>query len=226
MSRHLKSYAAPKSWIILRKTTKWIIKPHPGSQPLQMSMPIGLLLKQLGCGKTTREIKKILNQKAVLVDGKAVKDAHFAAGFMDTIFIKPGTALRGSLDEKGRLRFINITEPELSKKICKITGKRTVTKGRIQLNLSNSRNVLVEKGKHAVGDSLLLELPSQKIADHFPFAKGSLAFLIGGRHTGKTATIDDVQGNRVWLTTAQKEKIETRKEVAIVIGKDKPAVKL
>ncbi len=225
MSRHLKSYAAPKSWTILRKVTKWIIRPNAGAHPLKRALPLGLLLKQLGFAQTSREAKIILNMKNVLVDGRVIKETHFGTGFMDTIQIKPKTALRCSIDQKGRLRFIDIPDTDLNKKICKIIGKITIRGGKIQLNLSDGRNILIDKDKYVVGDSLLLEVPSQKITDHFPIEKENTAFLIGGRHTGKIGIIDDVQGQRVWCTSG-KEKIETLKDLTYVIGKNKPAVKI
>ena len=223
MSKHLKRYAAPKSWVISRKTNKWIIRPQPGTHPITHSMPIGLILKNLECAKTTREAKKIINTKTVLVYNRTVKDVHFGVGFMDSIQIKPNIALRCTLDAKGRLQFIKIPETETNKKICKITGKHSVPKGKIQLNLSDGRNILVEKSNHAVGDSVVLELPSQKVAEHLPFDKGALVFLTGGKHTATTGTIEKIEGERIWLKAG---KIETLKQFAFVIGKDKPTVKL
>jgi small subunit ribosomal protein S4e len=225
MSRHLKSYAAPKSWTLLRKIHKWILRPMHGKHPLEQSLPAGLLLKQLGTAQTTREAKKIVNSKAVIVDGKAITNVHQSVGFMDSIQIKPNIALRCTLDEKGRLKFNSIPASELDKKICRITGKRTVKGGKIQLNLSDGRNILSDKKEYKVGDSVLIELPSQKIAGHFELAKGNTAFLTSGKHTGTTGTIEDIQGERIWCT-AGKEKIETLKQFAFVIGKDKPALKL
>ncbi len=225
MSNHLKAYNAPKSWTIHRKVNKWIIRPSPGAHPLERAMPVGLLLKQLGCGQTSREAKKIVNQKAVQVDGTIVKDSHTSIGFMDTIKILPATTLRCSLDDKGRLHFIKIPEAETSKKICQIKGKRTIRKGKIQLNLSDGRNILIEKNDYAVGDSLLIEVPKQKIIEHLPLAKGNTAFLIKGKHISMIGTIDDIQGNRIWCTK-DKKRVETLKKFAFVIGKNKPAVSI
>ena len=225
MSNHLKAYAAPKSWTIPRKITKWIIRPRAGAHPFERSLPIALLLKQLGCGKTTRETKKILNEKAVMIDQKAVKDTHTSTGFMDSIHIKPNINLRCTLDEKGRLKFIDIPEAELAKKVCRITGKQSVRGNKLQLTLSDGRNILAEKNEHAVGDSLLIELPSQKIIGHFPLAKGHTAFLTSGKHTGQLGIIENIEGEKIWLIK-DKKKIETLKECAFVVGKDKPAVKI
>jgi small subunit ribosomal protein S4e len=225
MSEHLKSYAAPKSWTLLRKITKWILKPNPGAHELAYSIPAGLLLKQLGYAQTAREAKKIVNSKAVIVDGKAITDIHHGIGFMDTVQVKPGKHFRCSLDEKGRLKFIDIPETETGKKVCKITVKKTVKGGKTQIGLSDGRNILVDKSNYAVGDSLLISVPEQKILDHFTLAKGSTAFLTSGKHTGTIGTIHDIQGDRIWCAKG-KEKIETRTKFAFVAGKDKPAVKL
>lgn len=225
MSNHLKAYNAPKSWTIPRKTTKWVIRPDAGAHPQKLALPIALLLKQLKIAATGREVKKILNEKVVSVDGSIVTDPHSATGFMDTIQIKPGFALRCTLDDKGRLKFIDIPEAELGKKVCKIIGKRILKGNKMQLNLSTGRNILAEKNDYAVGDSLLVEIPSQKITAHYPLAKGHTAFMTSGKHTGQFGVIDHIEGNRLWFTKG-KEKVETLKQVAYVVGKDKPAVKL
>lgn len=225
MSRHLKTLASPKSWTLLRKVTKWLIRPLPGAHTFDKSIAIGLLLKQLGCARTSNETKKIINQKLVFVDQKLVKDRHYSTGFMDTIQIKPEIKVRCTLDEKGRLKFIDIPESELNKKICKITARRTVKDGKIQINLSDGRNILSDNKEYKVGDSLQIELPSQKISAHYSLEKGNTVFLTGGKHTATIGKIEDVQGERIWCTTG-KEKIETLKKFAIVVGKDKPAVKL
>jgi len=221
--RHLKSYAAPKSWTLLRKIRKWVLKPLPGAHPLDKALPIGVLLKQVGVADTTKEARKIINQRAVLVDGIPVKDVHFATGFMDGITIKPDIILRGTLDEKGRLKFVPV--PEVSKKISKIIGKTSAKGGKVQLNLSDGRNVLVDKGSHKTGDSLLFDVPSQKIVDTIPLDKGVTVFLVGGKHTGTVGIVAEIQKERIWITK-DKEKLETLKKFAFVIGKDKPLLKL
>ncbi len=222
---HLKAYAAPKSWAVKRKTNKWILRPAPGTHPLQKAMPIGLLLKQLECACNTKETKIILNNKAVMVDGRIVKDLHFNIGFMDAIRIKPGINVRGALDKKGRLSFKKAPEGEMNKKICRITGKTTMPKGKIQLNLSDGRNITPETKNYTTGDSLLIEVPSQKIIEHLPLEKGSTAFLIGGRHTGSIVKIEEVKNEKVICKNA-KNTIESLKKFAFVIGKDKPAIEL
>jgi len=224
MKSHLKAYAAPKSWTILRKIRTWILRPHPGAHKLNRSIPIGVLIKQKDQANTTKEAKYIINQKAVMIDGKIVKDIHHQTGFLDTIQIKPDITLRGTLDKKGTLQFITIPTTEANKKICKILGKTTIKNAKMQYNLSDGRNILTTE-KYNTGDSLLVEDPPHKIIEHLKFQKGNTVFLTGGRHIGTIATIDDIQENRVWCKT-DKNKIETLKKFTLVIGKEKPAIKL
>ncbi|MBW2970215.1 30S ribosomal protein S4e [Candidatus Woesearchaeota archaeon] len=222
---HLKTYAAPKSWNILRKTHKWILRPQPGAHPLEITIPVGLLLREKDFGKTRREIKQILNDKAVTIDGKIVKDLHYGVGFMDVITVKPNTILRCSIDQKGRLEFIEISKEEANKKLCKIIGKKTARGNKIQYSLSDGRNILAEKSQYKTGDALLIEVPSQKILEHIPLEKGISVFLTGGSNIRTIGTIQEIKGNKITLTK-DKETIESDKKFALAIGKEKPAIKL
>lgn len=224
MSKHLKAYAAPKSWTILRKVNKWTIRPKEGAHPFERSLPVGTLLKITKNAKTTKEAKYIINQKAVQVDGKLIKDIHAACGFMDVISIKDHPTLRCTIDKKGRLTFIDAPKGEEHKKICRIEGKRTIKEGKIQYSLLGGRSILT-KENYKVGDSLLIEVPSQKVLDHYSLDKGSTAFLLGGAHIGNTVVINKIEGDKIFCTK-DKEKIETSKHIAIITGKDKAALKL
>ncbi len=226
MSRHLKSYAVPKSWTLLKKVNKWTVRPLPGAHSAGLSMPVSLLLRQLGLAKTSREIKHIINSKKVFVDGKIVKNHHRSIGFMDVIHISPGTFVRSSLDKKGRLVFKECSQEESRKKVCKIVRKLSVSGNKIQLGLLDGRNVLVDKGNFSVGDTLVVEVPAQKILEHLPLSKGSFVFLIGGKHKGSLVQIESVEGNTV-RCSGGKDHIDTLKEFVVVVGKNRePVVKL
>jgi len=222
---HLKSYVAPTSWNIRRKGVTFTTRPNPGAHPLALTMPIATLLKQLGFARITREAKRIVNDKAISIDGRVATDHRTGVGPMDSITIAPDYAYRCILDTKGRLVFTPINNADAKKKICKIVGKRTISGGKIQLNLTGGRAILADNKDYSVGDSLVIEVPSQKTLEHLPFATGNLAILMGGRHKGSIGTIATIEGDRAWIKTGE-ETIETLKKFTLVIGKDKPAVKL
>lgn len=222
---HLKTYRAPKSWSILRKENVFTARPNPGAHPLERAIPVSTLLKQLGIARITRETQRIINNKAITIDGKTAKDRHTGVGFMDIIHVEPDITLRCGLNKKGKLTFTNIPKDELTKKVCKIISKQTIKGGKIQLGLSSGRTILADNKDYTVGDSLLLEVPAQTIKDHFALKAGNTVFLIGGRHIGTTGTITDIKGDQVWVKT-DKETLETHKDFTYVVGKNKSAITL
>ena len=54
---------------------------------------------------------------------------------------------------------------------------------------------LLADNTYKSGDSIVLSLEPEtrfKIIDHFPFAVGNMAMVIGGQHSGKVARIVDI----------------------------------
>ena len=224
---HLKRLAAPKTWQIKRKGAGFITKPAPGPHGLESGMPIGVLLKEvLQYAKTTREVERILNSGSVKIDGKPRKDFRFPVGIFDAVeFIEIHEYFRMIINGKGKLDLVKISKEESSIKPCKIINK-TLVKGKTQLNLFDGKNIFVDKGAFKVGDSVLLELPGQKIIKHLKFGKKSTIFLTGGKHIGEIGNVEDIIENRITYKDEKGNLIETSKEYAFVIGEEKPAIKV
>jgi small subunit ribosomal protein S4e len=224
MSRHLKRLNAPKSWIILRKTTKYISKPLPGAHSLLESMPVGLVLKQLGHAQTSSEAKKILNAHQILVDNKRVIDQKAPVGLLDSISL-PGSNeyYRISFDTKGRLQFVPIPKNEAALKICKVVNKTSVSGGKVQLNLNDGRNLLADSKSANTGDTLVIQVPGQKVQTRLALEKGALIFLLGGKHIGTMGTLESVENDEITFKT-NGQTIATAKKYALVVGKDKPVL--
>jgi small subunit ribosomal protein S4e len=226
MSRHLKRLNAPKSWIVLRKTTKYIAKPLPGAHSLAESMPVSIVLKKLGHAQTTAEVKKILNQHQVLVDGKRVLDPNAQVGVLDTVALPASNEYyRAVLDTKGRLQLAPISKAEASTKLCKVVNKTMVPGAKLQLNLNDGRNILADKAAANTNDTVVIEVPSQKIVQRLAFEKGALIFLLGGKHVGTFGVLQGVEGDEITFT-ADNQTIATAKRHALVVGKDKPVITL
>ncbi|MBW3001797.1 30S ribosomal protein S4e [Candidatus Woesearchaeota archaeon] len=226
MKSHLKRLVIPKSWTLLKKEEKFVVRPRPGAHPAKLSMPITLLFKSLGYASTTAEVKKILNTKEVLVDGKRVKEHKFPVGLMDVITIKDtNDALRIVLDKKGRLKVVPADKEETQLKLCRVKKKTALKKGKIQLNLSDNRNILTDKSAVKAGDSVLITVPFQEIKEHLPLENGAVIYLIGGKRIGHKGTVDSIEGNKLIYSEARK-KHESLKKYAFVIGKGKEAIKL
>ena len=228
MSKHLKRYFAPKAWKIKRKGIKFIAKPSPGTHKMGMSLPLNVILRDiLGYANSDREVKFILGKRNVAVDGIKRDDCRFPVGLFDVLSLKDlDEHFRVILDKKGKITLIKISKDESNLKLCKITGK-SIIKGKTQLNLYDGKNIIVEKDNYKVGDSVLLTLGKKLgIKENIGLEKGIMIYLTGGRHIGQIGKVQDIIGNRILYKTGTEDSVETLKEYAFPIGKDKPLITL
>ena len=244
-SRHLKRLAAPWFWPILRKEYKWVVKPSPGPHSLNRCIPLLLVVRDvLGYAKTVREAKYIISSGKVLVDGVVRKDYKFPVGMMDVVSIpEVDLHIRFVPYPTKYLWFIKIPKEEANLKLVRIEDKTTVKGGHIQLNLSDGRNIVVrvsdpskplEASAYSTFDSLLIEVPSQRVIQHIKMGVGKLAIVIDGRNVGrigKIANIDVKPGEKrrkavVTLEDMQGHKFQTILNYIMVVGEEKPVIKV
>jgi len=218
----LKRLAAPAWWPIERKTKKFIISVR-GPHPKNLSIPLLIFVRDIiRIAETNKEAKMIIKKGEILVDGKKRKDTKYGIGLLDVIEI-PALKKAWRAVPKNGLSFIEIPEKEAKLKICKIIDKKVLKGNRLQMNLHDGRNVLTNE-KYSTHDSILIELPEQKIIDHIKFEEGSLALVFRGKNAGKIAKIKKIEGNRIWL--GEEKTSEVPKNLVIVVGKDKPLIKV
>ncbi|MBA3044414.1 MAG: 30S ribosomal protein S4e [Candidatus Thermoplasmatota archaeon] len=228
MSRHLKRLVAPRSWPIQRKTYVWAVKSRPGPHPIERSLPLLMIIRDiLHYADTSVEAKRIISSGNVLVDGKIVKDYKRPVGLMDVLSIpKTKECFRVMLDRRGKIRFVTIPEKNAKWKLVRIENKTTLKGGKNQINLHDGRNILTDE-KYSTGDTLKIECPSQKILENYPLVKGNKALIMSGKHAGEAATITNCE-----VTRSQKpnivyfENFSTTREHVFVIGEKKSEVVL
>ena len=228
MSGHLKRYFAPKTWKIKRKKIKYVTKPSPGTHKIVHSLPLNVILRDmLNYATTNREVRFIVSNKNITVDGARKKDYRFPVGLFDVLSLNDTNEhFRVILDKKGKIDLIKIEKEESTIKPCKVTGKKAV-KGKIQLNLYDGKNILVEKDDFKVGDTLLLVLGKKfVIKEHVKLDKNSSIYLTGGKRIGHTGKVQDIEGRKIIYKTEEGNVVETLKKYAFPIGKDKPLITL
>lgn len=223
---HLKRLYAPKSWQIKRKGIKFVSRPNPGPHSFRLSMPLNLIIRDLlKYAKSTKEVKRILQNKNIIIDGIRRKDHRLPVGFMDSIeFKETSNYFRVVLNKKGKIALIKIEKNEANLKLCKINGKSKV-KGKTQLNLHDGKNILLDKDLYKVGDSVLITVPKQEIKQHLKLEKGAFIYLIGGKRIGEVGIAEDIIENKIKYKK-DSDVFETLKKYAFVIGKEKPAIKV
>ncbi len=224
MKKHMKRLPAPRSWAIARKTDFWVSKPSPGPHPVERCVPLGVILRDLlHVCDTAREARHILNNRHVLIDGRAVTDPKFPVGLMDVVALEEMKAqYRMLVDRRGRMTLQAIEAPDAKWKLVRIEDKTTVRGGKTQLNLHDGRNLLLAKDAHKTGTTLKIGLPDQKVLGHFDLDAGSTALVTGGKHVGELAHILSVQKTRNPRANVVtfKEGFSTDIDKVFVVGKD------
>jgi small subunit ribosomal protein S4e len=234
-SKHQKRIASPRNWILHRKKHKFAYRADSGPHSREKCIPLGLLLRDvLSLAETAREIKIILNKQLVSIDGRVITNPKFPVGLMDVIHIE-------NLNKSYRIlpHYLHVLMPfEMKKsatknKACQIMNKTTIKGGIIQLNLHDGRNIRLPKEegieqRYSTRDTIIIEIPSQKIIDHYPFKEGMYAIIIDGRNVSKHGTIKEFQwrfgprASTVTIVTSEGEEVQTTPEYIFVIGKTSP----
>ncbi|MBT3298590.1 30S ribosomal protein S4e [archaeon] len=194
MKNHLKRIAAPRTWMLSRKSEKFTLRPNPGSHKLDEGMPLGTLLRDhLKLCKTLREAQKLLNNNEVFVDNKRKKDRREMVGLFDVIKIPSlSKNITIDLDLKGRLIVRDIDEKNLNVKVCRVLGKSIVKGNKLQLNLIGGKNLITDKINIKVGDSVLLNIGNNEIQEILPLKKDTKVLLVGGKHSGTRGKLKEI----------------------------------
>jgi len=232
MSKHLKRLAAPRVLRLHRKERALTIRAAPGPHPLELAIPIGLVVRDyLSLCDTYKEARKIVSNGDILVDGVKRKNIKFPCGLMDVISIpKMRKNIRILFDRNGKLTLVPISESDAEWKLCRIQNKTIVKGKKVQLNLHDGKNKLVEKDEYKTGDVLKISFKENKIDEVYRFDKGTVSMIIGGTHIGEIASIDEIQvvaSSKPNLAIMKGEKeFSTIAEHVFPIGKTKPAIAL
>ncbi|MDI6888292.1 MAG: 30S ribosomal protein S4e [Methanocellales archaeon] len=224
---HRKRVSAPTAWPIARKTHKWVVTPRLG--PHKTCMPLAIILRDvLKLGDNIKEVKHMLNDGQVLVDGVVRRDHRFPVGIFDVISIPViKKHYRVVFDSKGRFIPIPVKDPTL--KLCRVNNKTMIKGGKILLNLHDGSNVIATN-EYRPGDSVVLELPQRKIKQRLERKPGNLAMITGGRHLGEVGTIKELkllrssQPNMVVMENDKE--FEVIEDYVCVVGTKKPAIEL
>lgn len=189
--KHLKRLNAPKHWMLDKLSGTYAPKPSAGPHKTRECLPLVVFLRnRLKYALTSREVKYILMQRLVKVDGKVRTDSKFPAGFMDVISIeKTGESFRLIYDVKGRYAIHRISAEEAKYKLCKIKKTGTGAKGVPYVVTHDGRTLRYPDPLAKVNDTVKVDLESGKIDEVIKFDSGNLCFITGGRNIGRVGVI-------------------------------------
>ncbi|MFH1500694.1 MAG: KOW motif-containing protein [archaeon] len=200
---HLKRNKMPRKWPLTRKGTKYIVVP---SHNKRKGVPLLIVLRDmLKIAKNRKEAKQILNLGSIVVNGKVMRSEKNPLLFFDTLSLKGDKCYRLTYSDFKKFKLEEISKEELDSKILKVVGKKILKGKTTQLSLNDGRTILTNEDIKT-GNSVLVELKSNKIIKKIELSNKAKVIVIGGKHLGKKGTV---------------EKIEEGKNMAEVIFKDK-----
>ncbi len=225
---HLKRIATPRTWPILRKLSTFVARPKSGKNQ-ELSLPLAFVCKEvLGVCQTTRQVKVLLTNGQIQVDGKLQKSHRFPVGLFDVItFVDDKKSFRVGLGKNGKLTAFEIPQKQKDSMLVKVLSKQIIQKDVFQLSMLNGRSLRInakEAKPISVGDSLVLDA-NQKITKHISLQKGNMVKFIGGRHIGSIGVVESTQDQKITVILNEVP-TETLKKYAFVVGEKTPELQI
>ena len=231
-NQHLKRHSAPTSWKIKRKNITFIAKPNSGSMKSKYVVPVVVLLRDvLNYAQTMKEVKLIIHNEEVLVNGKRVQDHKYPIGMFDVVEIKKTSEKFVILfNEFGKLKTI-ATKDNLI--YLKLAGKTVFKGGNFQLNFMNGFNLIVNAKAFAginVNDTVVYDFIKKKVSSVINLKEGAAVYLFDGKFKGHFAIVKSfVSYNGVTRDLVNieynNEAHSTAKDYCYVVGSNKNDLK-
>jgi len=189
--KHLKRVKAPKPWVLNKLGGVFAPKPSSGPHKYRESLPLVLFLRnKLRYALNGPDVKKILHQRHVKVDGKVRTDHKFPAGFMDVLAIqKTGEYFRLLYDAKGKFVVHRITAEESKYKLCRIKKISRGKHGIPYVGTHDGRTIRYPDPIIKVNDCVQYDIESGKVMDILKFHVGSMAMVTRGHNLGRVGLI-------------------------------------
>jgi len=212
----------------------WAPRPSTGPHKLRECLPLIVLLRnRLKYALNTKEVKYILMQRLIKVDGKARTDKTYPAGFMDVIGIeKTGEFFRLLYDVRGRFAIHRVSAEEAKYKLARVKTLAMGAKKVPYVVTHDGRTIRYPDPSVAVNDVVQVDIETNKITNYIKFETGNLAMINGGKNTGRVGVIvsrEKHQGSFdiVHLKDSSGNMFATRLGNVFVIGEgNKPMVSL
>jgi small subunit ribosomal protein S4e len=193
---------------IPRKGTKYIVR---AAGYVDSSVPVLIAVRDmLKLAKTSKEVKNLVHNRLLKLNGKAVKDYHESIKLFN--LFEAGKTYALSILPSGKFTFVETKNK--NSRLCKITGKRMIGKNLFQFNLHDGSNI-TDKNTFTIGDSVYLSLDG-KVVKTIPLKEGSDVFIMSGRHIGKEGKAGSMSGNRILVNFKENSaQIEKSRVVAL-----------
>ncbi|EDO33547.1 predicted protein [Nematostella vectensis] len=232
--KHMKRLNAPKHWMLDKLSGVFAPRPSTGPHKLRECLPLIIFLRnRLKYALNGEEVKKIVKQRLIKIDGKVRTDTTYPAGFMDVVTIdKTGENFRLLYDVKGRFAVHRITAEEAKYKLGRVRRVDVGAKGVPYIVTHDARTIRYPDPNIKVNDTVVIDIKTGKVIDYIKFDTGNMAMVVGGRNMGRVGMVTHREKHAgsfdiVHVKDATGHQFATRLTNIFVIGKgNKPYVSL
>lgn len=193
---------------IPRKGTKYVAR---AMSNIKNSVPVVIAVRDmLKLARTSTEVKKMINQKLLKINGRPVKDLRESIQLFN-LFEADKPYILTFLPTG---RFTLQETKDKNQRICKVINKKLLKNNNIQLNLHDGTNI-ISNDKIGVGDSLYLDL-STRIKEHIPLENKREVLIIKGRYLGLKGKILSIEQNQISIQINEKKTIMDKRQVILL----------
>jgi len=230
----LKRMFAPSHWLLDKLRGVWAPRPSAGPHKLRECMPLIVMLRQrLKYALTYREVKMIVMQRLIKIDGKVRTDMFYPAGFMDVVNIdKTKENFRLLYDTKSRFNLHKITKEEATYKLCRVNKITRGPKGIPFAITHDGRTLKYPDPDVKPNDTIRLDLTTGKMLDHIKLEAGNSVMISSGNNSGRVGTVTHRERHPgsfeiIHVKDEMNHAFATRLQNVFVIGKgNKPWISL
>jgi small subunit ribosomal protein S4e len=187
---HLKRKTIENFWSIPRKGTKYVAVPNHNQRE---ALPLVTVMRDiLKLVRNTKELKKLLHEKQVLVNHKLVHETNYPISLFDILILPLAKKnYKAILSKNKKLILEEVSDKESNTKVFKVINKKMLGGKINQINLMHGKNI-ISKEKVETGNSIVFDLKENKIVKIIPMEKGRNAYVIKGKHAGETGKINEI----------------------------------
>jgi small subunit ribosomal protein S4e len=140
-----------------------------------------------------RELKYLLSDGKILVDGRVRSSPSFPVGLFDVVSIPEEASSYRLLPSPDGLVPSRVEPEEAEKKLCRIQNKVMLRGRKLQYGLHDGRTIVDDSLKLSRGDAVLIKIPEQKVLDNVKLNKETLGLVLTGERAGQMGRIMDVK---------------------------------
>jgi small subunit ribosomal protein S4e len=229
----VKRQRAPSFWKIRRKQGQFVARARPGPHPKAISYPLGILIRDvLGVGQSMDEVKRILNDGKVSVDGVVRRSIGWPVGLMDIIELIPLSQVF-RLVPKNRNLLVPILlskQTERNLKLLRVTLRKTIKGKETQYGFHDGKTLIANE-QYSVGDSCLIDLSNKEVKSHMKLEKGSIVLVTKGENAGAIGKIDEIREGLFSLpkrtvVSFGDRSVELPVQMVMLVGHEEPIIQV